>query len=341
MNKLLTALALLAVSFGSGAQTEVPHEFEAGQPARAAEVNANFNALGDAIDANATAIGDNTAAIEANAAAIAALPGTGAIVLDLSDAADCVVDTPGYYILNRSWLLTPAGTSEPPYGCQLQIATDATLDFRGFTIDVGDSWPGDMPAITVSAGATLAISNGAIRSEDVAISAPEANLVVTTMRLTGLVDFSGGSIRNSSIANFKGDVNAIRVRGNGVIRDSDVRCVVPCIESGPGGTVEVFNNTISGDLYPTVVVTGPGNLIRNNRITGSVLLTGSADNSIVAWNTFDGNMDVEVSGVVIDSNIGSGDMNFSASGNFYGGNRLSGQFNGTAGQTDWGGNVIF
>ena len=49
-------LAVLTVSNPGFGQTAVPNTFEAGQPARAAEVNANFDALESAIETNATAI---------------------------------------------------------------------------------------------------------------------------------------------------------------------------------------------------------------------------------------------------------------------------------------------
>jgi len=50
MIRLLTATLLFA-SFGLVADTEVPHTFEDGNPAKASEVNANFDALEAAIDA--------------------------------------------------------------------------------------------------------------------------------------------------------------------------------------------------------------------------------------------------------------------------------------------------
>jgi len=51
MIRLLTAVLLFA-SVGVVADTEVPHTFEDGTPASAAEVNANFDALESAIDSN-------------------------------------------------------------------------------------------------------------------------------------------------------------------------------------------------------------------------------------------------------------------------------------------------
>jgi hypothetical protein len=57
MHKTLTGV-LLAFSATAFAQTEVPHDFQSGQPARAADVNENFDVLETAIDQNAAAIQD-------------------------------------------------------------------------------------------------------------------------------------------------------------------------------------------------------------------------------------------------------------------------------------------
>ena len=56
--KLLCTIATLGVAFSGAAtaQTTVPHDFQPGTPARAAEVNENFDALEQAIDVNAADI---------------------------------------------------------------------------------------------------------------------------------------------------------------------------------------------------------------------------------------------------------------------------------------------
>ena len=55
---LLTSVALGCPGIGIGQETTVPNTFEAGTPARASEVNDNFSALVDAINANSAAIAD-------------------------------------------------------------------------------------------------------------------------------------------------------------------------------------------------------------------------------------------------------------------------------------------
>ena len=54
--KTIAPIFVCLVAGSAIAQTQVPNNFEAGQPARAAEVNENFDALETAIDLNAVAI---------------------------------------------------------------------------------------------------------------------------------------------------------------------------------------------------------------------------------------------------------------------------------------------
>ena len=56
MNRILLAAYALLTSGVALAQTQAPNTFQSGQPARADEVNANFDALEQAIDQNASAI---------------------------------------------------------------------------------------------------------------------------------------------------------------------------------------------------------------------------------------------------------------------------------------------
>ena len=56
MNKLTVSTFLFFVAAAANAQTQVPNDFSAGTPARAAEVNENFDALEAAIDQNASDI---------------------------------------------------------------------------------------------------------------------------------------------------------------------------------------------------------------------------------------------------------------------------------------------
>lgn len=61
-------IGFIAISFTGVAigQTQVPHTFQAGQPARAAEVNANFDELETAVDNNAAGIASNSSITSSN-----------------------------------------------------------------------------------------------------------------------------------------------------------------------------------------------------------------------------------------------------------------------------------
>lgn len=73
---IVSAAAVLAASDIALAQTQVPNVFEAGQAARASEVNENFDTLEAAIDENAADIDQNATNIDLNATAIQAIQGS-------------------------------------------------------------------------------------------------------------------------------------------------------------------------------------------------------------------------------------------------------------------------
>ena len=57
MKALTLCVGTLFIAGVSNAQTQVPNTFQSGQPARASEVNENFDVLETAINQNTTAIG--------------------------------------------------------------------------------------------------------------------------------------------------------------------------------------------------------------------------------------------------------------------------------------------
>ena len=71
--KNLGIVASMLIAVSANAQTQVPNDFQASTPARAAEVNQNFDALESAIDGNGADISTNAASIESNETGIQSL----------------------------------------------------------------------------------------------------------------------------------------------------------------------------------------------------------------------------------------------------------------------------
>ncbi len=68
----IVGVIALMISGNIYAQTQVPNTFQTGQPARAAEVNANFSTLEAAANQNAADISANDSAVQANVATLQA-----------------------------------------------------------------------------------------------------------------------------------------------------------------------------------------------------------------------------------------------------------------------------
>jgi len=105
MNKLIVSILLFFIGATANAQTEVPNDFQAGTPARAAEVNENFNTLETAIDDNAANVAINTADITANTANAAvntsSIQTNAANISNNADAIDAVALSSGLQIYSQ------------------------------------------------------------------------------------------------------------------------------------------------------------------------------------------------------------------------------------------------
>jgi len=274
-------------------------------------------------------------------------PSVYAKVLDFTDPDSCIIDEPGYYILNRDWIIPPSTDYGPPYGCPLQIKADVTIDFQGFSIRGGDPGAlGGNPVVEIASGMRVVFRNGRIGySDDYAISAPEAWVRLDRMDISGQTLIGAGEVENCRLSG-KNDVSTIQIRDSARIVNSRLYCTVPCIETG-NGPAEIRGNTITGDFSPAVVIRGPDSHVIRNDIAGDILILTGANRSIIAWNTVSpsnqalGNINVEATGIVLEGNIASGNLLFDTGGNYFGNNRINGIFDGAAAQVDWGGNVSF
>ena len=231
------ALSAFGLSF---AQTEVPHTFQSGQPARAAEVNENFSAVTSEIDANAAALADNEAAIQANAEAIVELSsddviveltnpgpsvasGTGTLrppptVLNLSSL-PLVIDEAGVYILDQDWEIdVDSGFMAALIDIQ---ATNVEIDFREFKINT-DYFLGTV--IQVAGAGSARIMNGRIgaggESRAVVALGPAT---ITDMRMSSsdqvytVIFWSRGTMLDSSISG-----GGVAFKSGGSLRSSSL-----------------------------------------------------------------------------------------------------------------------
>lgn len=357
---LCVALSSSGLTF---AQTEVPHTFETGQPARAAEVNENFTALETAVDDNATALATNEAAIQQNSAAIAELASGDAIVLDLSDPDACVIDQPGYYILDRSWDWRISGE----VGCAAESmefetilihisADDVIFDLNGFGLF--DDMFGENFTLLDVTGSRVTVRNGTIEGGDVfdrqgiPLSISGADVLIENISTTAL--WAGG--RNIVISNSAVGFLVSLVGQGSILENSRIGpCFLLCVLARNDTIVRL--NRIDGGGDGGIAVRGDNVLIESNVVNlgGGPAISVDGNINTIVRNTLPAEPDnrriaIEVNGTenIIDANIitpthAVGIM-FRVDGNYYGNNRVSAvtpfDLGGTT-QTDWGGNVSY
>ena len=151
-------------------------------------------------------------------------PATGeAIVLDLSNSDNCIIDEPGFYILDRSWhwIYDVYGPPEAaPSACQtIYIRADVTLDMRGFSITVTGEDTGE-DVVNVESGTFLA-RNGSLIGEYDAISVYGTNtgvILLENMHVFGAVSLK----ENSHVTNsfLHGGAYGVSVGSNSVVMNT-------------------------------------------------------------------------------------------------------------------------
>jgi hypothetical protein len=275
-----------------------------------------------------------------------------AIVLDLSDPEGCTIDEPGYYMLDRSWLLAPGGTgdAEPNANCGGPVhitSGGVTLDLQGFEIWTGFEWGSYDAVVWIDTDRGVTLRDGTLQGLNVAVEASVAGGTVYLDRIrTGggvllndqRVIVTGGKYsgyweaplqvgEDSSVvgAAFSCDVEAcLFAHGSSLIRDCTFSAENPY--GVPAFTLGGNNSIVDGNVFDSwVAIAGNGNVITRNIAT--------ADRAYI---------EVNGTGNILEGNIGPG-IEFKAPGNFYGNNRvaLPGSITGTDGNVDWGGNVSY
>ena len=331
-------LGLICLLLGTVTMAQVPNTFQSGQTASAAAVNENFNAVDNAVNDNAQRI----STVESQLLR----------VVDFSGDVTVIIDEPGYYVLDRDWVVDPGGES-------LEIvADDVTLDFRGYHLLIG------IGGIRIS-GNGVTMRNGSVSGDASFVVRTEgADTLIEGMRIEGGIDVVylrglRGTIRNSWLRNTDEGAAIIASTGS-TIQANQIRAAHTAVRIEGTTDVRVLDNTIHCGHEECIYITGSDNILARNTIVG--LLSSCAfcvlgDRNLILYNAFLSGIEgilIAVSGTgnVIKGNVlppqppedSAVGIAFGQDGNFYGDNLMSATvpfaLGGTV-QIDLGGNVAF
>ncbi len=283
-------------------------------------------------------------------------------VLDLSKP-PVVIDEPGLYAIQQSWLFPPATTDVVPELIQI-TADDVTLDLHGFRISA------DIRALRLSTLLLISGDRAEIRNGRFGACCDAAVAVASTGAGTNLhhltiysfepMTFDGDftTIRDSGITPHPG----IQLAGRSNLERNAIFCSFICaVLSGDGN--RVTDNRMYPYQFGGVRIMGNENVVANNIMDAreiAQLVAGfdvEGDHNVLRSNTvlvgFSTEAVLRISGTAntLEGNIGAPNeseweagagIKFTADGNYYGNNRMAARtpflLGGTV-QTDWGGNV--
>ena len=274
-----------------------------------------------------------------------------AIVLDLSNADNCRIDAPGYYALDRTWLLTPDNGQEPNANCNsVHIASSrVTLDMRGFAIRRGNFGGNYEPVLWIDTDGQVTVQDGELEGIFVAMEASVAAnhnmLTLDRIRADGAVllgnrgvNVIGGSFGGSS------NETTLDVGEGSRVTDAALSCDPETCLSARGSSL-IDNNTFvaNNNFGPAIAILGDDTVIAGNVLTGWVAISGNRNKIARNYSRGSGSY-IEVRGVgnILEGNIGPG-IEFDSQGNFFGNNRIAlpGEITGATGNVDWGGNQTY
>jgi parallel beta-helix repeat protein len=295
-----------------------------------------------------------------------------AIVLDFTDPDDCVIEKPGYYVLDRSWDL---GDTQSNVVCTtFEIdAIEITLDLRGFEIrgvpeiPVLSPGPRDMPSLCGGGGRVgksyfPLIRNGSVIGNPDAVACEDGFVRLENLYIHGSIQAHHLTIIGSEISN--GTIHTYGCDSDGcgpsnLANNRMVNCREDVCANIRGSSK--FPNVTHNNYFEGCVESDEfggkinGNVFHMKQEAQCPAIRFAGWNDTIAWNTVEGSgmqgtgiwFSSSARGVVLEGNIVRNvdvGIDFTGStGNFYGNNRVSATtpFVGTDGQTDWGGNVSF
>ena len=358
--------AALFMSFSAMAQTQVPHEFQSGDPALASEVNENFSALAIGVNTNTAAISANESAILDAAEAIAEIvaDSENTVILDFTNPDHCTVDEPGNYLIDRSWDFNDVGSN---VACSTIAfaAMPFTLDLRGHEIIGIQGIPTISECGIESPSELREIRNGHLIGQPDAIWCDDNGFIkLQNMQVQGDINAGWGNIRDSVISqgtawldwcDHTGPCRDSVLINNRMLDCSDGLCAT----LGDRDEAIVHGNYFEGGIQTRFSESRITQNVFQLRFGASTAAIHSRDSSdTIAWNMIFGyghtgdaiRIGVDASDhfgtAIVEGNIIRGvgvGIQFLSDGHYYGNNRVSANahYVGTESQTDWGGNVSF
>jgi len=272
-----------------------------------------------------------------------------AVTLDLSDPDNCIIEEPGYYVLDRTWLLAPNGDDEPNSSCNaVHIASHGvTLDLQGFAIRREIYGGNYEPVLWIDTEGGITLRDGKLMAIFVAIEASVATGGTVTL---DRIQTEGGVLLNKrrvivTGGSFLAMNEAPLQMGEGSrVAGAALSCFdVHCLSAYGPSLIRDCTFSVYTVGAPAIAVYGDGTIVEGNVFDSWVAITGK--NNVVARNFSSGGdpyIEVNGTGNIVEGNIGPSIV-FLTPGNFYGNNRvaLPGGFTGTADNVDWGGNVTY
>ena len=280
-----------------------------------------------------------------------------AVTLDLSDPDNCIIDEPGYYVLDRTWLLAPSGDDEPNASCNaVHIASHGvTLDLQGFAIRREIYGGNYEPVLWIDTEGGMTLRDGQLKAIFVAIEASVATggtVTLDRIRTEGGVLLDNRRVIVTGGSFFAMNEAPLQMGEGSRVAGAALSCIdVHCLSAYGPSLIRDCTFSVNTVGAPAIAVYGDGTIVEGNVFDSWVAIYG--DNNVVARNFSSSGVpyiEVKGTGNVLEGNIGpgivferAGPLGFQSTGNFYGNNRvaLPGGITGTTGNVDWGGNVSF
>lgn len=324
----------------SAEELAVPHVFESGSPAVAAEVNENFRYLADSLTDTRRRLAEVETRIESSEATIASQTAELTLLLEQlpivlgPEDLPVVIDQPGNYVLDQDIQMV-LGQLEVLIDI---VADNVVLDMQGKTVSTGAGEGMRIRGHSVEVrngkmNAPLIVDESAsgVRIENMDIYAIEGigawlngGTTVIDSLSAGFVGIlvSGGQHRFVNVWASGSEAAGLAARNSIVeIVDSEIVCFRPsaCLDLESSNSI-VSNNVIGSTTSLGMQIGGDSNIVKGNTFTGgadTAIEVRGTDNLILDNSSKPSS---PAPGVLIPGTYG---IHFFTDGNYFGGNLMS------------------